>query len=343
MYTPQMNLNPGGVIPVAFSGYHPQVPNPVVPTSIQIANPTQVGLTCSNVSGSGQAPRMPGSLEGTGNYIQTGLATVGPTHMVSSLPSPSLVTASSMAGLTHTGTGIQTYGNLATTTAAVDFHVPLKVKQQIWADDYFDLALLLNKNAASPPEASFSLDLEGPTPTFKSAIPKASVKITSILQWIEAFEIFMAIYTQRLPLSCAALVKHSQNVRELYSLGGDWQYYDQQFRLMRRSTPIPWEQGCPTLWSKALARKTIPKYQSGFNKAQQRKTFSPTRATKFNVPKGFCFTFSNGKKCIKAKNCSFQHKCFKCKQPHPAVYCNKSTTQGSPPTVPAIANTNQTR
>jgi len=128
----------------------------------------------------------------------------------------------------------------------------MKVKHQVWANEYFDLAVLLDTDSPSPPVSTFSLDLQGPHPTIKTAPPEASVKISGILQWIEAFHIYIAIYTQRQPNSCAALLKHSQVVRELHGLGGDWLYYDQQFRLMRHHSPIPWDQVCSTLWSKAL-------------------------------------------------------------------------------------------
>jgi hypothetical protein len=218
------------------------------------------------------------------------------------------------------------FSNMAS-SVGIDFHVSMKVKQQVWSGDYFDLALLLNKNAASPPEASFSLDLDGPTPTFKSALPKASVKITDIMQWIEAFETFIAIEIQRSPASCAGLLKHSQNVRELYTLGGDWMFYDQQFRLMRRNNPIPWDLGCPTLWSKALARRAIIRHPSTSTFSTMSKPFQSRpkgnqKPAQPKHPRGFCFSFSEGRQCSKP-NCQYFHKCYRCNQAHPASSCSK--------------------
>ena len=102
----------------------------------------------------------------------------------------------------------------------IDFHVPVKVKHQIWSNEYFDLSMLLNKSAITPLEYTYSLDLKGSTPTISAALPRAQTRISTILQWVDAFEIFIAVYTQRCPMATASLLKHSQVVREISGLGG---------------------------------------------------------------------------------------------------------------------------
>ena len=274
------------------------------------------------------------------------------TSGLSGLPSavgypPASITSTQAMPMPVLSTGHQAptvpYGSphtsMTSSAVPIDFHVPVKVKQQIWSNDYFDLSLLLNKSSLAPPDFTYALDLRGIMPTLSAAPPRAQTKISSILQWIDAFEIFVAVYTQRDPTATASLLKHSQVVRALSSLGGDWMHYDEQFRLIRQCKPIPWDEVNTTLWSKALIRRSLKQFpQTQVSVNSQR----PQQRSRFNKgqvhPRGFCFRFSGGGTCS-SPNCSFAHKCYHCGQPHPASSCTASAQKQRPK--PANANQNR--
>jgi hypothetical protein len=128
----------------------------------------------------------------------------------------------------------------------IDFHVPMKVKQQVWDNDFIDLALLLNKSSMSAPSSSYSLSVKDGVPLLSESKGKMGPKITSVLEWVEAFEIYIAVFVQKKPQDACRLLKHSQIVRELAKLGGDWKFYDEQFRLLGQCGAIPWGKFIPT-------------------------------------------------------------------------------------------------
>ena len=70
-----------------------------------------------------------------------------------------------------------------------------------------------------------------------------SKKIANISQWVSAFNIFVSVYAERFNSYTPQLMKYCEVVRDLASKGGDWHWYDEQFRYVRQSAPeqYPWD------------------------------------------------------------------------------------------------------
>ena len=178
-------------------------------------------------------------------------------------------------------------------------------------------------------------------------------RITTIDQWITAFQTFVAVYTVRFSNEAPAMMKYSETVRDLAAKNAHWRYYDKNFRFLRQKTLFPWDQIHWELW---LQAHHIPKGSQSFSpdipsgSKDARAPFQP-------FPFGYCWKFHRGEKC---SGCNFKHDCFKCGFPHPAGKCalprqpnpsvapanhsstaNKSASQSRP--VSSNVNTNQGR
>ena len=64
-------------------------------------------------------------------------------------------------------------------------------------------------------------------------------RITTIDQWITAFQTFVTIYTVRFPNDAPALMKYSETVRDLAAKNVHWRYYDENFRFFEAKNTSP--------------------------------------------------------------------------------------------------------
>ena len=134
--------------------------------------------------------------------------------------------------------------------------VSSKVKAKIWSNEYLDFGTLLS---FSPNNQKYSLSLassDGETtrPHLTLEPSQPVKKIQTINQWLSAFNIFVAIYSEKLPTDTPKLMKYCEIVRDIAAKPGDWLYYDEQFRFIRQSAPAqyPWDAIHWELWLKAV-------------------------------------------------------------------------------------------
>ena len=134
--------------------------------------------------------------------------------------------------------------------------VSSKVKAKIHSNEYHDFRTLLS---FSPNNQKYSLSLassDGETtrPHLTLEPSQPVKKIQTINQWLSAFNIFVAIYSEKLPTDTPKLMKYCEIVRDIAAKLGDWLYYDQQFRFIRQSAPpqYPWDAIHWELWLKAV-------------------------------------------------------------------------------------------
>ena len=124
--------------------------------------------------------------------------------------------------------------------------VSSKVKAKIWSNEYLDFGTLLS---FSPNNQKYSLSLassDGETtrPHLTLEPSQPVKKIQTINQWLSAFNIFVAIYSEKLPTDTPKLIKYCEIiVRDIAAKPGDWLYYDEQFRFIRQMAPAqyPWD------------------------------------------------------------------------------------------------------
>ena len=182
----------------------------------------------------------------------------------------------------------------------VDAHVPLKLKQKIWADEYIEIKDLL-------PGAQ-----EQPVPDETS--PSKRTPLTSHYQWTVAFEIFVAVYTQQRPIDTPQLMKHASNVRLLAQNGYDWEKYDVGFRRLRVTNKQPWNTSVSSLWFASTLGKIRPSNRQPFRA-------NPLPGGR---SRSKCFSFNDVGVCAKGwpRNfCQYQHLCSHCGGVHPKKNC----------------------
>ena len=195
--------------------------------------------------------------------------------------------------------------------------VSSKVKAKIWSNEYLDFGTLLS---FSPNNQRYSLSLassDGETtrPHLTLEPSQPVKKIQTINQWLSAFNIFVAIYSEKLPTDTPKLMKYCEIVRDIAAKPGDWLYYDEQFRFIRQSAPAqyPWDAIHWELWLKAVTNFR-PKTQFSSDKG-------PMRSRSQSFPRGTCWlAFPCGK--------GVQRVPFRtlllCDSKHTAAHCSSS-------------------
>ena len=138
-------------------------------------------------------------------------------------------------------------------------------------------------------------------------VAKAKKHLT-IETWLSCLHIFVGVYTSRCPHEAPALMKYG----EVVARGGNWKFYDDNFRFLRQSQPasFPWGVIHWELCMRAqhsLRKQAYPASQ-GRAKPQDQGT-----------PKGYCFKFHRG--VSRDSGCAFKHLCYKCEGPHPISRC----------------------
>ena len=123
--------------------------------------------------------------------------------------------------------------------------MPEKVKNQIWAIEFIDFSVLLKSNISNTEDDQYTIKFETKKRRQPSVVLAPTAKRTtlhSIDQWTSAFQIYVAIYTERAPKDTLALMKYGSVIRDLATLGANWQFYDANFRKLRQSQGTPWDQ-----------------------------------------------------------------------------------------------------
>ena len=214
----------------------------------------------------------------------------------------------------------------ATIAVALGSRVSPKLRAKIWANEFIDFWTLLT---SSPNQDRFSVCLT-PSPS-SSSQPcltlepcQPSKKIHTFLQWLSAFNTFVAIFSEKFPNETPRLMKYSEIVRDISTKPGDWYFYDGQFHYIRPSAPdqYPWDTIHWELWIKAVinfrAKPTQPKSDM----------VSPCTRPRQSFPKGTCWSFHVSRFF---GGCKFEHVCFKCGAKHPASQCSTVNQQRAAP------------
>ena len=204
--------------------------------------------------------------------------------------------------------------------------VSSKIKAKIWANEFISFGTLLSDSPQEVGKYSLSMAPSvgaSSQPQLTLEPCHTSKRITNISQWVSAFTIFVSMYLEKVANEAVQRMKYCEVVRDLASKGGDWHWYDEQFRYLRQSSPdqYPWDQIHWELWLRA---------SNPFRKSQtQPLTNKRFRSQWF--PKGTCWDFQSGKHCA---GCQFEHLCFRCGGEHPGGQCsapyNKTRFSHSP-------------
>lgn len=224
----------------------------------------------------------------------------------------------------------------------LDAGVDMKLKIKIWSDEYIDFTQLLRPHANSHMLQVSQFGTEGQQIILPPNNKKPYLK--DFNEWIKAFFIFVSIYSKKHPGEIPALMKYADNIRELSADGGNWRFFDEQFRKLRQNSTLRWDTFHSELWLKSvkasqpfLARPDLGnKRQGGPNPRTGNKNNNP--------PTGFCWRYHRGEQCTGP--CNFQHDCWKCHGRHRASTCTSQLPNPNPPAAtytPSAGNSNPSR
>lgn len=133
--------------------------------------------------------------------------------------------------------------------------------------------------------------------------------IKTIAEWTEAYQVFVAILTEKYPHEIANLMLYAQTVQNIAESCGDQaaSQYDEKFRRWRQKDPAtyPWQQKNAELYQEALVLGLDYKLKS---KKQQ-----PFRAP---LKHKYCCSYNNHGTCPKDNACPHPHVCQICAGKH---------------------------
>ena len=136
--------------------------------------------------------------------------------------------------------------------------IELKVKEQIWADKFINFASLIhqpNQNQMLVAKITEDSALEGQPILIPSTTHK---KVKTFEEWMQAFLIFVSVYTAKHQNQTAALMKYAHTILQLSNSGGNWRYYDECFRKLRPINGWSWAMFQGELWQTAMTNASSP-------------------------------------------------------------------------------------
>jgi len=179
----------------------------------------------------------------------------------------------------------------------IGLEVSQKIKEMIWTHKYVDFSSLI----APDVENEYAL-------SFNSTSNQAQLKRTpkpkrplNKLEWVSAFDIFLAVYIDKYPTQVADLLTYGQHIKEMMRRNEDWYAYDIKFRKGRESMKYSWSSLRVDLM--LGARGTT----------DSTRTFREER----RIPRGFCFKFHTRKQMCHNPACRYKHTCPRCSNIHP--------------------------
>ena len=123
----------------------------------------------------------------------------------------------------------------------LDSRVSAKLKGKIWNEEFVAFGSLLSLSNTEHEKFQISfMNSEASLPASFCLEPASRLKnIQSIEVWLQAFHIFVGIYTQKFPHEAPALMKYGHTIQDLASRGQNWRFYDDNFRfLLNRSVKL---------------------------------------------------------------------------------------------------------
>ena len=218
-------------------------------------------------------------------------------------------------------------GSFQQANRSITLKVSESMKQAIWANQYIDLNKLIDHKLGQPQKVSYEFTgLYGQVPELTAKSPRV---IGNLGMWCDAFMVFITIYCKKYPEQLDPLTSYMAQVKLLCSRGGDYLYYDQEFRYMRQSRNLPWDEVHSGLWLECRDRRDNNSNHNRGGGGRGRGSFRPQannggNSQKPRIPFGHCFAYHNRGECVKA-GCPYAHKCFieGCSGVHPYTRCPK--------------------
>ena len=197
----------------------------------------------------------------------------------------------------------------------IDARVNDKLKAKIWNNEYVEFYTFLSTQRNDRFQLSFE-NLEGSNdPPICLEPVNRSHKNFNFNQWLQAFHVYVGVYTRRFAGEAPELMKYCKIIQDLASRGFNWKIYDENFQFLRQSSAsaLPWGSIHWDLWLRAQPMSTTVPRKGALSTGPAKGGENP------KVPNGFCFKFYRVLNC---SGCSFKHTCFHCQREHRAIQCN---------------------
>ena len=199
----------------------------------------------------------------------------------------------------------------------LDYLVPQKVKDKIWAKEYIELSTLLNEEDQ---EMELQINSQSAKPTF-TLVPKTRRTINTVARWVKAFNCYTAVYARKWPEEVPGLLKHAEIVMGLADDNANWRSYDKNFRKLHANGLEKYGQINVDLYLSS-ARTPFRGYSKWGDSGKDTKSPRENAKGKVRHPAGYCFVYHNDKKCF---GCDFKHDCYQCEGRHPVSKCTKKS------------------
>ena len=244
--------------------------------------------------------------------------------------------------------GIDIQPRFSSMSKPLGYALPKGVRDKIKAGEFVRMYDVVYPDASRCMLKGF-VDAEGELVFAQAASEK---RLHNIDMWRKGMMTIASILTSDDPSLSPHLFRYIANIESLKEKGGDWEYYDQEFRKLRQKNECPWQFIDWELWNDALFLDKgsrfhkLPAKMRGQDRGRYRANFTNTSAgrNKFNrdmrpqikialnkikdfqVPKGYCYLFLAGMQC---NGCSFKHQCPSCRQVHSLFQCPSASKKGN--------------
>ena len=212
--------------------------------------------------------------------------------------------------------------------------VALKHKQKIWAGEFIDFNILIDKDERHMRLGMFD---NGDDETPRLVWKQSKQRQLSIAEWTDAFHVFMAIVIEKDPGQAPNMLRYHNLIRSVATEGGDWQYYDENFRRSKEAEGLAWAHVDHVTLNFAMFRGS-----SKSKPAHASQPFLGKSSTKgkreASIPRGYCYKYHKGLSCTGP--CRYKHVCFKCPAAHPILRCPKKQSFESTSTSTKYPNRN---
>ena len=119
-------------------------------------------------------------------------------------------------------------------TLPTDARIPAKIRSKIIQTEFVDFGFLLVHPAF---EDKFRITLqpsqEGSSPSLALEPVNKAKRITSIDVWLQAFHVYVGIFTAQYPYEAPGLMKYGATIQDLAARGDNWRYYDENCASLR--------------------------------------------------------------------------------------------------------------
>ena len=188
----------------------------------------------------------------------------------------------------------------------IGVNLPDRIKAKIWMDQYVEFYDIIFPD--SEPTCTMSLSNPSASPAI-SILPKKKRALTQI-EWSQAFDDFLNVYTQQHPTQLQALLSCGKFIKNLMTKGCNWAFYDSQFRKDREHTKRPWTTLCMNLHMEATSKVPITESNAYFSRPSY-----PSTSSGFRVPPSYCYARQYCQASL--KSCKYKHTCPLCNDTHP--------------------------